>query len=387
MSGRVLLALVLGATLLAAGCAGGESAREATGDNPSADLIAGEVRFDTTGWRTDFSRRAVPLDEFISGGPPRDGIPPIDDPTFVPIGVEPIEDAEPVISVAAGDSARAYPIRIMIWHEIVNDRIGDRPIAVTFCPLCRTSVVFDRVLDGRELTFGTTGNLRKSDLVMWDRQTESWWQQFSGEAIVGELTGARLRIVPSQLISHGEFRRRFPEGRVLSSDTGHERRYGQNPYVGYDDLDSRPFLLDEEVDGRLAPKQRVVTVEGPREFAVYPLDRLARAGVIDDQVDGRPVVVWHQPGLASALDTGRLADGERVGTALVYGRRVRGRTLTFSAAGPDTLRDLETGSTWDRDGRATGGPLAGARLPEIAHDIPFWFAVAAFRPDARIHPG
>lgn len=382
--GPGIFGLLLFIAVLAAGCAGTVTG-DGDGTNPSIAEVDGQVRFDTFGWQTDFTNHSVPLEEFFSGGPPRDGIPPIDAPRFVQIGDEEIDDREPVISIRVGDTARAYPIQILIWHEIVNDRIGDLKLAVTFCPLCQTSVAFNRMVDGRELTFGTTGNLRKSDLVMWDRQTESWWQQFSGEAIVGDLTGARLEIIPSQLISFGEFRERFPDGDVLSRETGHARDYGSNPYRGYDSLNERPFLLDEEVDGRLPPKQRVVTVERGDSFVVYPLNRLEEATVVNDAIEDLSTLIWFRPGAASALGAPAIAEGDQVGTGLVYERTVKGRTLTFAAAGPDTLRDEETGSIWNQNGRATDGPLKGTRLSEVAHDTPFWFAVAAFRPDARIY--
>jgi hypothetical protein len=153
----------------------------------------------TAGWQTDFSQHSVPLSEFQSGGPPRDGIPPIDNPRYVsPAEADTwLAPDEPVIAVALEQDdehvvARAYPLQILLWHEIVNDTLGETPVTVTFCPLCYTAVAYDRRLEpgGTIYDFGTTGNLRHSDLVMWDRQTESWWQQFSGEAIVGELTGA-----------------------------------------------------------------------------------------------------------------------------------------------------------------------------------------------------
>ena len=140
-----------------------------------------------------------------------------------------LKGQEPVINLALNGEHRAYPIQILIWHEIVNDQIGDRPVTVTFCPLCNTSIVFDRRLSDQTLDFGTTGNLRHSDLVMWDRQTELWWQQITGEAIVGELTGSKLTLLPSAIVSFEAFRRAYPEGQVLSRDTGFNRKYGENP--------------------------------------------------------------------------------------------------------------------------------------------------------------
>ena len=198
------------------------------------DAAQGAARF--PGWSTDFARRSVGLGEFKDGGPPRDGIPPIDHPRVVTQrqGDRFVDEREPVMVVEQGAAARAYPLQILVWHEIVNDRLAGRPIAVTYCPLCNSGVVFDRRVDGHDLTFGTTGKLRRSDLVMWDRQTQSWWQQFSGEALVGTLTGKRLRTLANQTLSWQDFKHIYPHGTVLSRDTGFVRDYGRNPYEGYD---------------------------------------------------------------------------------------------------------------------------------------------------------
>jgi hypothetical protein len=161
------------------------------------------VLFSTIGWKTDFSKHSVPLSEIIPGGPPRDGIPPIDRPVFETVAQADawLKPQEPLIHFAVGNDVRAYPLQILIWHEIVNDEVGGIPVMVTFCPLCNTAIAFDRRVAGRVLDFGTTGNLRHSDLIMWDRQTESWWQQMTGEAIVGELTGMRLTLLPATIVS------------------------------------------------------------------------------------------------------------------------------------------------------------------------------------------
>ena len=161
-------------------------------DKPPASL--------TYGWKTDFTKHSVPYSEIMSGGPPRDGIPPIDSPKFETVAdaSEYLVDHEPMVVFEFNGEARAYPIGILMWHEIVNDEVGGLPITVTYCPLCNTAIVFDRRVGDRVLDFGTSGNLRNSDLVMWDRQTESWWQQITGEAIIGELTGAKLTFLPAQ---------------------------------------------------------------------------------------------------------------------------------------------------------------------------------------------
>ena len=368
---------VLASMLLFAGCGAGGG----QGAPPGAE-------FDPGGWSTDFSRRTVPLEEFASGGPGKDGIPAIDRPRFVGLaaGERFLEPREPVAVVEIEGTARAYPIRILVWHEIVNDWIGGRPIAVSYCPLCNSTVAFDRRLDDRVLDFGTTGNLRNSDLVMYDRQTETWWQQLTGEAVVGELSGERLRTVSSQILSWGQFKRLHPGGRVLSTETGYDRPYGTNPYVGYDRPDDAPFAFAGRPDGRLPPKERVAAVRtGAQSAVVYPFSLLRRAAPIADRVAGRPVVVFFDPSVASPLDEAAIAGGRSVGSAAVFDRRAAGRTLSF-VRGPrrGTFRDTETGSTWGMGGRAGAGPLRGEALARLLSDDQFWFALAAFFPEARI---
>ncbi len=173
---------------------------------------------------TDFSNTSIDLDEVMSGGPPKDGIASIDDPVFVPVAeADDLAPTEPVLSVEIEGDARAYPLRVLIWHEIVNDVVGGQPVAVTYCPLCNSGVVFDRVVNGVATEFGTTGNLRNSDMVMYDRETESWWQQFLGEALIGEFTGKRLKLLPARLESLSRFKARAPGGKLLVPDAAARR--------------------------------------------------------------------------------------------------------------------------------------------------------------------
>jgi len=231
----------------------------------------------------------VPLSEFQAGGPGKDGIPAVDVPRFTAVGsVGFLQDREPVIELVVDGDARAYPIQILIWHEIVNDAVGGVPVAVTFCPLCNTALVFDRRLGGTTLDFGTTGNLRNSDLVMYDRQTESWWQQFGGRALVGKLVGRRLDRVPSRIVAWADFRRTHPSGQVLSRETGHTRPYGRNPYVGYDSVGSPPFFPTKNSgDDRLRPKERVVFVERGDEAVAVPFTTCGRGRSCDSRWAGR----------------------------------------------------------------------------------------------------
>ena len=376
--------------LLAVGVAAcGESA-ESPGSGTGAGSTSAQpdagLGIDTAGWKTDFSEHSVPLSEFVSGGPPRDGIPPIDEPSYVSQdeAEDFLSDREPVLVVEQFGEARAYPLQILVWHEIVNDELEGRPIAVTYCPLCNSSVVFDRRVGGDELTFGTTGNLRNSDLVMWDRQTESWWQQLTAEAVVGELTGTKLEVLPAQTLSFEDFRAAYPQGDVLSRDTGFQRDYGTNPYVGYDETaEEEPFLFEGETDNRLPPKARVTALFSDDETLVIPFERLEAEPVVNEDVGGGPAVVFYDPEVASTLDEETIADSRSVGTAAAFERRVGRRELTFELRG-DRFVDRETGSEWDITGRAVSGPLAGEELRPIRHDEQFWFALAAFLPDAEI---
>ncbi|MEX2427493.1 MAG: DUF3179 domain-containing protein, partial [Bacteroidales bacterium] len=196
--------------------------------------------------------------DFGSGGPPKDGISSINDPTFIPQvrAAEWIEYSEPVIVFEYQGEARAYPLQILIRHEIVNDQFGDTPVLITFCPLCYSAIVFDRRIDGKTHEFGVSGFLRHSDMIMFDRKTESLWQQFTGEALVGDYTGKRLRVLPSQIISFKQFRDAHPNGKVHSKETGHQRPYGENPYAGYDDINNTPLFVDDLQDGKLKPMEK-----------------------------------------------------------------------------------------------------------------------------------
>jgi Protein of unknown function (DUF3179) len=381
---RILIATMIAAAVIA-GCSGGDEGPDGGGDQATDD----EVPFDSSDWRTDFSKHSVPLDEFVGGGPPKDGIPSIDEPRFVLMEEADrfLAPREPVAVVEVGGEARAYPLQILTWHEIVNDEINGEPIAVTYCPLCNSTVAFRREVEGEAVEFGTTGMLRNSDLVMYDRETESWWQQITAEAVVGELSGARLEVVPSQILSWEAFQSLHPDGEVLSRDTGFDRDYGSNPYTGYDtDPDSQPFLFEGEPDRSLPPKERVTAIRtGKGSAVVYPFSRLADEAPVNDEIDGDPVVVFFDPEVTSALDSSLISAGREVGAAAVFGRVAGARRLNFRPGPePGTFRDAQTGSTWDMRGRAIAGPLAGDRLRQIPHDDQFWFAVAAFYPRAEI---
>lgn len=357
-------------------------------------------------WETDFCQSSIDIeDEVLSGGVPRDGIPPIDNPSFESIeeADDWLRDQSPVISVEINGEARAYPLAILTRHEIVNDEFGDRPVAVTYCPLCNSAIVFDREVNGEALRFGVSGLLRNSDLIMWDDETESWWQQLTGEAIVGEFTGTQLEILPSQVVGFGAFVEQHPDGQVLS-DEG--RSYGRNPYVGYDSSD-RPFLFRGSVDTRLeSATDRVLagTING--QPIAYPFSELSEELVINDTVAERPVVAIWQPGNVSAMDRAVINESRDVGMASLYNRRVtpdmlsdvenpadlfedydseEGVVLTFTVDDEDTVRDEQTDTTWNIFGTAQEGPLAGVQLRQELAAPHFWFAWAAFKPETQVY--
>ncbi len=300
--------------------------------------MANPAYWQSEGWKTNFDKSEVNLKEIVGGGPPRDGIPPIDDPQFKSLAAVELGDREPVISLKIGDDARAYPLSVLIWHEIVNDVVGGVPVAVTYCPLCDAAIVFARTVDGKVLRFGTTGKLRKSDLVMWDDATESWWQQFLGWAIVGDYIGTELAMLPSRVESWERFKARFPDGEVLVPSNPGLRRYGDNPYVGYDKA-PWPFLYRGEVPEGIFAMERVVKV-GDRAWSLSLLEKRQEIKAANGLV-----LKWER-GQATALGEQTIANGNDIGNVIVQ-----------------------------RDGQ------------DVVHDLTFLFAFHAFLPEGLIYIG
>ena len=279
----------------------------------------GAPRHFGSGWGTNFDISLVDYGEILSGGVPRDGIPPIRNPRFISIAEADAVyvDHSPVMQVSLNGDARAYPLGILIWHEIVADVVGGVPVAVTFCPLCNTAITFDRTIAGTVYDFGVSGLLRNSDLIMYDRQTESLWQQIGGVAIVGDMVGARLTVLPSTIVAWGDFKAQYPEGIVLSRETGYVRRYGANPYAGYDRIGNTPFLFRGEIDERLGAMERVVTLDLPGRRGGLPLRAARRAA----RRRGRP----RRPGDRGVLDPRRDLGARRGRHRAVPRRRRDGR--------------------------------------------------------------
>ncbi len=362
-----------------------------TGMSATANMKDGRsrtLRSLTSGWKTDWTRHAISYDELRWGGPKRDEIPSIDAPHFISNAQAAswLVDNEPVIVVDLQGEARAYPLQIMIWHEIVNDMIGNVPILVTFCPLCNSAIVFDRRVENVTYEFGTSGLLRNSDLVMYDRTNESLWQQFTGEAIVGDAMGHHLSFFSSSVVSFGNFREAYPSGMVLSTKTGLNRTYGRNPYANYDTIGNKPFLFNGKVDARLQAMERVVSVSLGEVEVAYPLTVLVEHGVVNDTQAGRYLAVFHGSGTSSALDASQIAKGRDVGATGVFDATVNGQTLTFRQDG-NGIVDQETGTRWNIFGHGVSGSLQGTQLTPIVHGDHFWFSWAAFKPKTIVFQG
>ena len=307
---------------------------------PATAALAGPEAWRHAWPDTDFSKHSVDLDDIMSGGPPKDGIPSIDDPTFVAVAeASDLAPSEPVIGLAIEGDARAYPLRVLTWHEIVNDVVGGVPVAVTYCPLCNSAIVFDRRVDGQATEFGTTGKLRNSDLVMYDRATESWWQQFMGEAIVGARTGALLKIIPARLESRERFAARHPQGKVLVPNNPGMRSYGMNPYAGYDSR-TQPYFPVGELPEGIPALARVIKIGNE----AWTLDSLRTKGRIEA---GELILTW-APGQASALDARVIAEGREIGNVVAQRK-------------------------------SAGG------LEDVAYDVTFAFVFHAFHPDGTLH--
>jgi hypothetical protein len=309
-------------------------------------LFAGQSNGGPEEWRgefpnTDFSKTIIDLDEIVTDGPTRDSIPPIHDPQFVAAAdADTLGPLEPVISVVIDGDARAYPLRILLWHEIVNDVVGGVPILVSYCPLCNSGIVFDRRLDGELLVFGNTGRIRHYDMVMYDHNTESWWQQFLGEAVIGALSGKRLDMISARLESLQRFRERAPDGRVLVPNDPSARPYGRTPYINYEAGSPRAIAAAYRLPVGVRVMQRVVIVGEE----AWTLEFLRKAGT---HRAGDLVFEW-QPGQNSIHDRGAIAMGRDVGNVVVQ------------RMGPDGLRDTP-------------------------YDVAFAFAFKAFHPDGQLH--
>ena len=294
-----------------------------------------------------------------------------------------LDPREPVVVLTIGNHAKAYPLRILLYHEIVNDELNGQPVFVAHCPLCNTAVVFSRKVRDAVLDFGTTGRVRDSNLVMYDRQTESWWQQFTGDAIVGEYSGTFLTPLSSQIASIEDFSTNYPNGLVLSQDTGFKRYYGKTPYPGYDNVGGIPFLFKREIDFRLPPLERVLALKNDSESIIYPFSFLDKHPLINSTFEEQAILVVSQASMVSTMDKKIIKESNAMLTAAAYGRRVNNQELHFKLE-DERIVDEETQSTWNIFGEAVAGSLKGTKLKQIDSNVHFAFAWLAFFPDSKI---
>ena len=326
-----------------------------------------------------------------SGGPLPDGIPTIDSPSLQSASeVEALLATEPVVAVAINGDARAYPIRVLTRHELVNDTVGGVPVTVSYCPLCNSAVTYDRRAADRVLDFGTSGSLYQSSLVMYDRQTQSLWTHFDGKAVIGHLAGAQLAFFPTQIIAWSEWSRTNPEGRVLVGEAGGPplNAYGRNPYVGYESSENllNPDFQSEAIDERLPRKERVIGLRNSEGEAVaIRHSHLRETQVVELTFNGLPLVVWNLPGAASAIDAREVSEGKDVGTTGVFSALIGDTALTFEPA-EGGFRDRETGTLWSVTGKATAGTHEGAQLTPQEFLDSFWFAWSTFNKPTTIIP-
>ncbi|MCH7739103.1 MAG: DUF3179 domain-containing protein [Chloroflexi bacterium] len=345
------------------------------------------ARAEADGWKTNFMRRTVSLDE-IARIVARDTVPAINDPTFLAAKavIDSLDPREPVIAIEINGDARAYPLDILLQHEIVNDTIGGLPVIVTFCPLCNSAVAFERTVAGETRLFGVSGFLRKSDLVMYDDFNETMWQQITGNGIVGDDAGKVLIAIPVQTVSWETFIERFPEGQVLERPDFPNINYDETPYQGYDDDDNTsPFLFFEIPDRRIPVIERVAAFDLGTGPAAYAFSFLKENPVVNDALGDIPIVIFFDDRTESAFLSNQ-GDGEVniSGASTAFFRELGDRTLTFRLDGDGVIRDEQTGSGWDRFGLATSGELEGEELVSVIHGDHFWFAWAAFKPDTAL---
>ena len=319
---------------------------------------------------TNGQKHIIPLEKIRSGGPPKDGIPSIDNPKFSKATeANFMSNSDIVIGLEINGDTRAYPLFILVWHEIVNDKVGGLPVAITYCPLCFTNQVFERVIDGQEVEFGTSGKLYNSNLVMYDRLTDSYWSQALGKAITGELAGLDLKIIPFDVITWEDWKLVHPDTLVLTTDTGHIRSYGNDPYGDYYTNSSIYFPVEND-DSRMHPKEIILGFNEGDSYKAYKQQDVESFTVINDQIDNKPIMlVSLYPENARAFD-----------------RTLDDKILDFDFQ-VDKIIDIQTKSEWNYEGIAISGPMKGAELTRIPFNPGFWFEWVAFHPDTEVYGG
>ena len=317
---------------------------------------------------TNGVKHSIPLEKIKGGGPPKDGIPSIDNPQFADVGDSHfMSDSDTVIGLEINGDARAYPIFILVWHEIVNDKVGDTPVSVTYCPLCYTNQVFERVIDGKEIEFGTSGKLYNSNLLMYDRYTESYWSQALGTAVKGDLTGYQLNLIPFDVITWGDWKQLHPNTRVLTTDTGHIRSYATDPYGNYY-TEPRIMFPVEHNDDRLNPKEIIIGFNQDSIYKAYKQNDIEKEILINDSIGNVPVM------LVSIFSENSRA----------FLRIIDNETLDFVYR-DGKIFDTQTLSEWNYDGLSISGNYQGIQLERMPIEPGFWFEWVAFHPQTLVY--
>ncbi len=317
---------------------------------------------------TDGQKHIIPLDKIKGGGPPKDGIPSIDNPKFATVeNSQFVSDSDVVIGLKINDEARAYPLFILVWHEIVNDKVGGIPVAVTYCPLCYTNQVFERIVNGNVVEFGTSGKLYNSNLLMYDRLTESYWSQGLGLAVTGELSGHKLKIIPFDVITWGDWKTLYPETLVLTTDTGHIRSYATDPYGDYY-TDPRIIFPVDNKDDRMHPKEIILGFNEGGIYKAYKQSDVELSKIINDEIGDTSVL------LVSSFNQNSRA----------FDRTVDGKIFDFQHE-DGKIVDIQTSSEWNYEGIAISGPMEGNQLSRIPIEPGFWFSWVSFYPETLIY--
>lgn len=317
---------------------------------------------------TDGVKHLIPLDKIKGGGPPKDGIPSIDSPVFADVANSQfMSDSDTVIGLEINGESKAYPLFVLVWHEIVNDKVGGTPVSVTYCPLCYTNQVFERVINDQEVEFGTSGKLYNSNLLMYDRLTDSYWSQALGLAVKGELTGYQLDLVPFDVITWGDWKKLHPDTLVLTTDTGHIRSYATDPYGSYY-TEPRIMFPVEHSDDRLHPKEIIIGFSIDGIYKAYPQNDIESFGLINDSV-----------GETSVMLVSFFSENSRA-----FDRTINDQTLEFEMMG-GKITDTATNSVWNYDGLAISGEMQGEQLERLPIEPGFWFEWVAFHPNTLVY--
>ncbi len=260
-----------------------------TGEETPQTRIEESIKRAFSGFRTNLNKRSIDLNQILDGGPGKDGIPAIHNPKFIPVQNANLEDDVLGVLVESSGEYRYYPYNILVWHEIVNDSFGGMDIAVTFCPLCGSAIVFNRRIEEQILRFSVTGKLYESNLLMYDDRTESLWSQSRGEAVVGDFTGLKLELVKMQLLPFKTLESRYPQSLVLSDKTGHSRDYSLYPYGNYEDTEDLYFPVSVQ-DKRFPAKEIMYVFIVEDKYVAFPVKSLGSERK-EKTVEGRKIVV------------------------------------------------------------------------------------------------